>query len=141
MTVRDTAAMIAGMAPELFEGEYVFCTSTDPARIAACLPAALALFREGEGTSLVLPLAAAQVAGFDASGPMRRITLTVLSALDGVGLTAAVASALAGAGIACNMVAAYHHDHVFVPAEQADRALRTLLALSSTRIAPDASPA
>jgi uncharacterized protein len=57
---------------------------------------------------------------------MRQITLTVHSALDGVGLTAAVASALAAEGIACNMVAARHHDHVFVPEAQAQRALAVL---------------
>jgi uncharacterized protein len=46
---------------------------------------------------------------------MRQITLDVHSALDGVGLTAAVAVALAAEGIPCNMIAAHHHDHVFVP--------------------------
>jgi hypothetical protein len=46
---------------------------------------------------------------------MACLTLRVHSALDGVGLTAAVASALAEIGIPCNMVAAFHHDHAFVP--------------------------
>jgi hypothetical protein len=50
-------------------------------------------------------------------------------ALDGVGLTAAVASALAGEGIPCNVVAAFHRDHIFVPSEAAERALAVLKAL------------
>ena len=54
---------------------------------------------------------------------MARITLTGHSALDGVGLTAAVASALADAEIPCNMVAAFHHDHAFVPWEMRARAM------------------
>ena len=62
---------------------------------------------------------------------MRCITLQVHSALDGVGLTAAVAGALAAQGIACNMVAAYHHDHAFVPEAQAEAALAVLLALQA----------
>jgi hypothetical protein len=62
---------------------------------------------------------------------MRRITLTVPSALDGVGLTAAVATALADAGIPCNVVAAFHHDHLFVPAAMAKRAVRVLLDLQA----------
>ena len=62
---------------------------------------------------------------------MRRITLRVHSALDGVGLTAAVATALAGHGIACNMVAAFHHDHVFVPAARAEEALAILKTLAA----------
>jgi hypothetical protein len=59
---------------------------------------------------------------------MRRITLTVHSALDGIGLTAAVSAELTAAGIPCNVVAALHHDHVFVPAAQAEAALAALRA-------------
>jgi uncharacterized protein len=62
---------------------------------------------------------------------MRRIVLEVFSALDGVGLTAAVAGALAAQGIPCNMIAAFHHDHVFVPAVMADRAIAVLQELQS----------
>ena len=61
---------------------------------------------------------------------MARITLSVHSALDGVGLTAAVAAALAEAGIPCNMVAAFHHDHAFVPLADAPRALAILKELA-----------
>ena len=57
---------------------------------------------------------------------MRRIVLQVFSALDGVGLTAAVATALANEGIPCNMIAGYHHDHVFVPSAMAGRAVAVL---------------
>jgi hypothetical protein len=59
--------------------------------------------------------------GFDLSMPMCRIVLEVFSALDGVGLTAAVATALADEGIA-----AYHHDNVFVPKPMGRRAIRAL---------------
>ena len=48
------------------------------------------------------------------------------SSLEAVGLTAAVAAALAEAGISANVVAAFHHDHVFVPAERAEEALDCL---------------
>jgi hypothetical protein len=65
---------------------------------------------------------------------MACLTLTVHSALDGVGLTAAVASALADEGIPCNMVAAFHHDHVFVPEERAEEALAILRALAQAEI-------
>ena len=53
----------------------------------------------------------------------RRITLGVRSSLEAVGLTAAVAAALTDAGISANVVAAFHHDHVFVPADRAEAAL------------------
>ncbi len=65
-----------------------------------------------------------------AQGPvMRGITLTVHSSLEAVGLTAAVATALTEAGISANVVAAFFHDHIFVPAADADQAVAVLLAL------------
>ena len=130
--VRDTGSMIAGLSPELQEGTFVFCVTDDKTRMAACAPKALGMFVEMEGHSFILPVADAAALGFDCAMPMRQITLRVYSALDGVGLTAAVASELARLNIPCNMVAAYHHDHVFVPAAMADRALQALSAMPAT---------
>lgn len=129
--IRDRAGMIAGMDPALMPGLYQFCTLSDPARIAAALPDALGMFHEAEGLSLILPDQTARALGLPLAGPLRQITLLVLSSLEGVGLTAAVASALADHGIACNMVAAYHHDHAFVPAADAERAVGVLRALAT----------
>jgi hypothetical protein len=124
--VHSGHAMIAGMDPVLGGCDYVFCTTADAVLAETARPAALGWFVEAEGVSLILPASRARALGFPEGQPMRRITLTVHSALDGVGLTAAVAGTLAAAGIACNMVAAYHHDHVFVPAADAPRALALL---------------
>lgn len=121
--------MIAGMEPVLQPGEFVFCTTCDAALIARAQPQAVASIREAEGMSLVLARDAAGALGFDTALPMRCITLTVFSALDGVGLTAAVSGALAGQGIPCNMVAGFHHDHLFVPSGMAEPALAALRAL------------
>ncbi len=74
--------------------------------------------------SLILP------AQDDAHDAMRQITLDVNSSLEGVGLTAAVSAALADRGIACNVVAAYHHDHIFVPEKDAETALDVLFNLA-----------
>ena len=124
--IRSGQAMIAGMEPVLDAADYVFCTSRDSAVLEAARSSALSSFAEQEGLSLVLPVEAARSLGLHYDGVMRRIVLTVYSALDGVGLTAAVAGKLAEAGIACNMVAAFHHDHVFVPAAEAERAMGLL---------------
>jgi hypothetical protein len=86
----------------------------------------LATFREDEGTSLVLTEEDGTLHSFDLSMPMSRIVLEVLSALDGVGLTASIATALADGGIPYNMIAAYHHDNVFVPEQMAARAVGIL---------------
>lgn len=90
------------------------------------MPDAIATFQEAEGLSLLVPADTATSAGLNADMPMRCITLNVYSALDGVGLTAAVASALGESDIPCNMIAAFHHDHVFVPSELCDKAMDVL---------------
>src|SRR4029078_4298287 len=87
---------------------------------------ALGWFREDERVTLILARNRAAAFGFTGGTAMRRIALQVYWALEGTGLTAAVASALAAEGIPCNMVAAYHHDHVFVPAALAERAVVVL---------------
>ncbi|WP_254871506.1 ACT domain-containing protein [Pseudooceanicola sp. HF7] len=122
--VSDTQEMISRMRPWLDPEEHVFASFAGPPP-AGLDYRALATFREEEGLSMILPEGAAP------GLPMRRIILRVHSSLKGVGLTAAVASALAEAGIACNVVAAFHHDHVFIPAEQADEALTILLDLQA----------
>lgn len=123
--------MISGMTPRLRPGCFVFASITDPARVASLTNAAIAMFQEDEGTSLILPVAQAQAAGLDVTEPMSCITLEVFSSLQGVGLTAAVSAALSAQGIPCNMVAAHHHDHAFVPTAKADHALQLLLALQA----------
>ncbi|WP_109466532.1 ACT domain-containing protein [Albibacillus kandeliae] len=124
--VRDGKAMISGMSPELNRGRFVFCTSNDRAFFLRCANEAIATYREEEGMSLILPVETAERHGLDTSLTMACITLTVTSSLEGIGLTAAVAEALAMANIPCNVVAAYHHDHVFVPAYLAQEALDVL---------------
>ena len=126
--VRDRRAMIRGMAPVLDPSAWHFCLVTDPGLASRATP--LATFQEDEGLSLILLEEDARNAGIPTDMPMARITLTVHSALDGVGLNAAVATALADAGIPCNMVAAFHHDHAFVPLDDAPRALAILKALA-----------
>ena len=114
--VSDLAAMLAGMAPALDLRRWAFVAAEGE------VPAdAFALIREDEGTSAILP---------QDGGDFARITLMVHSALDGVGLTAAVSGALAGAGIACNVVAGLHHDHLFVPWDRREEALALLKELA-----------
>lgn len=121
----ETAAMIAAMDPVLDVRLWSFVGGEDPEVVFQLMGHALATFREEEGLSLIVPHEVALANKIEAD-PYARITLRVHSALDGVGLTAAVSSVLAEAGIACNMVAALRHDHAFVPADLAEEALALL---------------
>jgi hypothetical protein len=91
----------------------------------------VAWVREDEGLTLVLREQDANRAGLAYDRAMQWITLRVHSALDVVGLTAAVSTALAVAGVSANVVAGLHHDHIFVPAGQGEQALEVLRALSA----------
>lgn len=127
---QDLSRLLAGLSPQLREGEYVFCTFADAGYGDYSALSPLAAFREHEGLTLVLPRAKADAAACPYEGVFACITLTVHSSLDAVGLTAAVSKVLADADIPANVIAAYHHDHVFVPAARAEQALAALAALS-----------
>ena len=128
--VRDTEAMIAAMEPRLDRTRWRFVL-VSPDNAPQLLGAAIGTFREDEGVTAIVPSALADELGIE--GPdFARLTLMVHSDLEGVGLTAAVSGALAGAGVACNMVAAFHHDHAFVPAACGEKALAVLQELSAS---------
>lgn len=135
MPIKSAEAMVAKMTPKLDSEIYIYCAAPTIAGVFTLqkrlLDSALAIFHESEGTTLILTYELASQHGFDTALPMKRITLEVYSALDGVGLTAAVATALTEEGIPCNMVAAYHHDHLFVPAEMAENAMNCLRVLQT----------
>ena len=133
----DLGLLLVGLEPVLREGGYVFCTSEEPPfeYLRALEVEALATFREEEGVTLVVRQEEAERVGLaqgEGEGVWRCITLQIHSSLEAVGLTAVVASALAEVGISANVIAAYYHDHVFVPALRADEAVEVLRGLSST---------
>lgn len=57
------------------------------------------------------------------------LELSVYSDLQAVGFLAKVAAALADADVPCNAVAAFHHDHIFVPEAKAEAAIVAIEAL------------
>jgi uncharacterized protein len=119
---RDLERLLATMEPELQPGRYVFTTVAE-------VPVdcdAVVLVREAEGTTLVLEQEEADRLGLPYEYVAAMISLRVHSALDAVGLTAAVAAALAEAGMSCNVVAGYYHDHLFVPYERGAEAVELL---------------
>jgi hypothetical protein len=101
-------------------------------------PAVIATFREEEGMTLIADKRWAESEGMDFTFACRRITLTIHSSLEAVGLMAAVSSAHAVEGISTNPVSAFYHDHLFVPEADATRALALLEALVSEVSKPDA---
>jgi hypothetical protein len=130
MAETDLTRLLAGMAPALDPERYVF-VALPPGAPLPTPPTVRMMFREAEGTTLVLPAVEAEAAGLRSTFPCRMITLSIQSALDAVGFMAAVSAALASEGIGVNPVAAYHHDHLFVPADRAEDAMRALIGLQA----------
>ncbi|HMQ32494.1 MAG TPA: ACT domain-containing protein [Chloroflexaceae bacterium] len=128
----DLEVLLRTMGPRLRAEPYIFC-SVDEATYGRLAAAALGMFREEEGVSLIVSRAQADAAGLPYDELWACITLSVHSALSAVGLTAAVSARLAGAGLSANVVAAYYHDHVFVPWERREEALRALTAAQGER--------
>ena len=110
----------------LLDDEYVFCSISNACYGDLKDLKPLASFREVEGLTLVVPKVHADEHGLSYESVFRCITLTVHSSLDAVGLTAAISTKLAEHGISANVVAAYSHDHIFVPAERSEQAMVAL---------------
>lgn len=126
---RDLRTLLSGMRPVLNTGRYVFTTVPDGVVPGGVTP--VVTVAEPEGLTLVLPESEAVTAGLGYAYTAGWITLRVHSALDAVGLTAAVSLALTDAGLSCNVVAGFHHDHLFVPHDRAEEAVRVLEALAT----------
>ncbi len=124
---RDLPALLRGMSPRLHPGAYVYA-QVDGAVPDGAEP--VVTVREDEGLTLVLPRQQADALGLPYDFVAAWITLEVHSALEAVGLTAAVSRALTDAGISANMVAGFTHDHLFVPHPRATDALHALQSLS-----------
>ena len=103
----------------------------------------MATVREDEGLTVVVEKDVADGAGFEYDFVAAMITLGVGSRLDAVGLTPVV-HPLAEAGISCNVMAGYFHDHLFVPVDRAEErsncSTRSLAEPLDPRVRPASSP-
>ena len=116
--------MLAALRATREPGVYVYATVADAAA-ARALPAR-AIIEEREATTVVLRREHAIERGLFFDFECAWLTLSVHSALAAVGLTAAVSEALAEAGIPCNVLAGFHHDHILVPEDDVERALAAI---------------
>ena len=122
---RDLGRLLAGLSPERRHGEVVIVAVPDPAGLPA-----LATVTEEDAVTAVLRRDDADRLGLRYDWIAAWITLTVHSSWEAVGMTAAVAQALADEGIPCNVLAGFRHDHLLIPIEQADSAIAALRSLA-----------
>jgi hypothetical protein len=125
---KNISKLITSMNPVLNPGDYVFSTINDLSKVSR--DEILYEFKEAEGTTIVIEKTKADKLNIDYSYVAAWITLQVLSSLEAVGLTAIFSGELAKNNISCNVVAAYHHDHIFVHKNDANKAIKVLKELS-----------
>lgn len=122
----DLARMLATLDVERRSGTFTFVSGDHPEFSAI----AEAMIAETEGMTYVIPADVAREAGVEVEFEAAWLTLTVHSALEAVGLTAAFSRALGDVGIPCNVLAGYHHDHLLVPVGRVDDAIAALRSLA-----------
>jgi hypothetical protein len=118
------------MAPDLRPETYVYCTFPDQRLPIELNP--ICTFREDEGLTAIVEKSQAVRANVKHIFEAKLITLTVHSSLEAIGFLALISTHLAKAGIPCNAVAAFHHDHLFIPVDRANDAFSLLESLSQS---------
>jgi hypothetical protein len=126
--------LLAGMRPHLSETGYAFGIVGSADEISPGTRI-IGTFVEDEGLTIIGPSEDLDWANLERSGTWAKISLTAHSSLSAVGLTAKLASALADQGISANVVAAFFHDHIFVPWDKRFLAMEILTSLG--RSTPD----
>ncbi|MFM0385717.1 ACT domain-containing protein [Paraburkholderia dipogonis] len=129
LSEKDLARLCASLNPVMSEPVYVYCSFPDFALPAGIL--AFCTVREREGLTAIVERDVAQRLGLPYTYDARLITLSVYSSLEAVGFIAVVSRKLAEAGIPCNTVAGYHHDHILVPVDRADEAMTLLRGIAA----------
>lgn len=129
--IKNLDKLLKEMNPSLSPEEYVFCTIAE-GKLDLQQLNPLLIFKEKEGTTIILERKKAEANNLSYSGQWSMITLNVHSDLEAVGFLAKITSALAAARISVNVVSAYYHDHLFVPSHLASKALEIIQDLSKT---------
>lgn len=127
----DIKVLLKEMKPVLDDTDYVFCTKKCFAlnkKIVNLNP--IGTFLESEGMTIIISKVKADENDFFYESIFNKITLEIHSSLDAVGLTAAFSKQLTEHNISANVVAGYYHDHIFVPKEKAQLAIKALEKLS-----------
>ncbi|MFX1506267.1 MAG: ACT domain-containing protein [Promethearchaeota archaeon] len=131
--ISNLKTLLRSMNPKLVDEQFVFCTISK-IRLSQLEITPLLMFQEKEGISLILKKKDADLNSLVYEGVWSWIILSVHSDLSAIGFLAAVTNKLAKSGISLNVVSAFYHDHLFVPLEQAHKALILLEELSSSKI-------
>jgi len=127
---KNLAVLLNNLSPSIGKEDWVFVTMPGQYGDFKHLNP-LCVFSEKEGLSLIITKLMAMKNQIEYQGVYKAVTLEVHSSLESVGMTAAVTGRLAEKGISANVVAAFYHDHIFIPADKAEEAVEALEGLGA----------
>jgi hypothetical protein len=136
-TITDLSELLENMLPELKEEKYFIATvdESQMMNLSMYLEYIVCIYREEEGLSVVFQEDIQEeidaMSEEKVVGPFALISLNVYSDLMAVGFLAKITQALAKEKIGGNTFSAYHHDHLFVPYERKDDAMKVLKKLQN----------
>ncbi|MFX0207851.1 MAG: ACT domain-containing protein [Candidatus Hodarchaeota archaeon] len=128
--ISNLKTLLKLMKPKIMDCEFIFCTISET-HFSELNITPLLMFTEEEGITLIVKKKIAENYSIPYSGVWAWIILTVHSNLSAVGFLSVITDTFAKSGISVNIVSAYYHDHLFVPIEKANQAMRLLEELTT----------
>ncbi|VVC04694.1 ACT domain protein [Candidatus Burarchaeum australiense] len=134
MAISESVEPLKNMRPQM-RGEFLICSMPPELLTGDLIAGAMAVFREREGISLIVPeLSRAKLPQHaKASAPLVLITLNVGPDAEAVAFLAVITGALAKEGIAAKAMSAFHHTHLLVPRTKAEKAMEILKGMAKPK--------
>ncbi len=126
----DLAKMLQSISVTKRTDDYVVVALSPTDDVPTLGNGVAAVIDEREGPTVISTIKRAAHEGWPHDFVAAWLTIDVHSALEAVGLTAAFSRQLGRAGIPCNVIAGFHHDHILVPHDKSDAAIEVIEALA-----------
>lgn len=128
----DLTKMLQSISVTVRPDDYVVVALDPSADVPPLGDGVAAVIDETEGPTVIATMTKAAYEGWSHDFVAAWLTIDVHSALEAVGLTAAFSRQLGRAGIPCNVIAGFHHDHILVPHDKSDAAVEVIEALAKS---------
>ena len=137
----NLAKMLESLTVTVRPEPYVLITLPPDVDVPAMGNGVAAVIDEAEGPTIIATLSRAAHEEWPHDFVASWLTLDIHSALEAVGLTATFSRQLGRAGIPCNVIAGFYHDHILVPVDKTDAAVEVIEALRGSTDSDAAKPA
>jgi len=128
----NLAAMLESITVSVRPDDYVVVTLPPETPVPTLEDGIAAIIDEPEGPTVVCTFSRAAHEDWSHDFVAAWLTIDVHSALEAVGLTAAFSRQLGRAGIPCNVIAGFYHDHILVPHDKSEAAVEVIEALANS---------